>query len=76
MVFAFDDRAMAMACSMVYDFLLQPPYQHASGAYSPCDMLDGDPSSSLASAGFALPHLFLCEVTREVMVPPCEVTAQ
>ncbi len=38
-------------------------------------MPDGDRGSLLASAGFSQPPLALsCEVTREVMVPPREVT--
>jgi hypothetical protein len=40
----------------------------------PCDMPDAGRGSSPASAGFARPLLFFREVTREVMVPPCEVT--
>jgi hypothetical protein len=38
------------------------------------DTPDVDPGSSLASAGFALLLFFFREVTREVMVSPCEVT--
>jgi hypothetical protein len=40
----------------------------------PRDNPDGDPGSSPSISGFALPLLFFREVTREVMLAPCEVT--